>query len=85
MPFVLQIWMFTVPVVYSLDAVPERWRSLYLLDPIAGLIESFRRVVIGGSAPDFRVLAFCAAMVAISLPIGYAFFKSSEATMADVI
>ena len=85
MPFVLQIWMFTVPVVYSLEAVPERWRSWYLLDPIAGLIESFRRAVIGGAAPNFRVLAFCAALVALSLPIGYAFFKSSEATMTDVI
>ncbi|HEX3323311.1 MAG TPA: ABC transporter permease [Terriglobales bacterium] len=85
MPFVLQIWMFTVPVVYSLNAVPERWRSLYLLDPIAGLIEGFRRAVIGGAPPDFKVLGICAAVVAVTLPIGYAFFKSSEATMADVI
>lgn len=85
MPFLLQVWMFTVPVVYTLEAVPERWRSFYLLDPIAGLIDNFRRVVIGGSAPNFRILAFCAAMVAVTLPIGYAFFKSSEATMADVI
>lgn len=85
MPFFLQIWMFTVPVVYSLQAVPVRWRRLYLLDPAAGLIDSFRRVVIDGTAPDIRVLALSGAIVAASLPIAYAFFKSSEATMADVI
>ena len=85
MPFLLQVWMFTVPVVYSLQAVPVRLRGLYLLDPVAGLIDSFRRVVIDGAAPDFRTLAFCGAIVAASLPVAYAFFKSSEATMADVI
>jgi lipopolysaccharide transport system permease protein len=85
MPFLLQVWMFTVPVVYSLQAVPVRLRGLYLLDPVAGLIDSFRRVVIDGAAPDFRTLAFCGAIVAASLPLAYAFFKSSEATMADVI
>src|SRR5215831_11101429 len=40
MPFLMQVWMFTVPVVYSLQAVPVRLRSLYLLDPVAGLIDS---------------------------------------------
>src|ERR1700704_5008914 len=85
MPFLLQVWMFTVPVVYSLQAVPVRLRGLYLLDPVAGLIDSFRRVVIDGAAPDFRALAFRGAIVAASLPLAYAFFKSSEATMADLI
>lgn len=85
MPFLLQIWMFTVPVVYSLQAVPARYRTLYLLDPAAGLIESFRRVVINGVAPDLGTLAFCGSIVLASLPIAYAFFKSSESTMADVI
>src|ERR1700675_2522492 len=85
MPFLLQVWMFTVPVVYSLQAVPERFRDLYLLDPVAGLIEGFRQVVIRGTAPDFRTLASCAAIAIVSLPLAYAFFKSSEATMADLI
>jgi lipopolysaccharide transport system permease protein len=85
MPFLLQVWMFTVPVVYSLQSVPERFRSLYLLDPVAGLIEGFRLVVIHGTAPDFRTLALCGAVTILSLPLAYAFFKSSEATMADLI
>ena len=85
MPFLLQVWMFTVPVVYSLQAVPARLRTLYLLDPAAGLIDSFRHVVIGGTAPDFQTLAISGAIVVVCLPVAYAFFKSSEATMADVI
>jgi lipopolysaccharide transport system permease protein len=85
MPFLLQVWMFTVPVVYSLQSVPERFRALYLLDPVAGLIEGFRLAVIHGTAPDFHTLLSCGAVVVVSLPLAYAFFKSSEATMADLI
>lgn len=85
MPFLLQVWMFTVPVVYSLQSVPQRFRSLYLLDPVAGLIEGFRLVVIHGAAPNFRTMALSGAVTIVSLPLAYAFFKSSESTMADLI
>jgi lipopolysaccharide transport system permease protein len=85
MPFLLQVWMFTVPVVYSLQSVPQRFRSLYLLDPVAGLIEGFRLVVIHGAAPGFRAMALSGAVTIVSLPLAYAFFKSSESTMADLI
>jgi lipopolysaccharide transport system permease protein len=85
MPFLLQVWMFTVPVVYSLQSVPQRFRSLYLLDPVAGLIEGFRLMVIHGAAPDFRTMALSGAVTIVSLPLAYAFFKSSESTMADLI
>ncbi len=85
MPFVLQIWMFATPVVYSLQSVPLRFRKLYLFDPLAGLIENFRRVVVSGAKPDVATLAWSAAMTIICLAIAYAYFKSSEATMADVV
>jgi lipopolysaccharide transport system permease protein len=85
MPFVLQVWMFTVPVVYSLQSVPLRFRRLYLLDPAAGLIENFRMVVLGGAAPDAASLVTSGAITVLCLALAYAYFKSSEATMADVI
>lgn len=85
MPFLLQVWMFTVPVVYSLQSVPDKFRALYLLDPIAGLIESFRVCVIHGGSPDFRILALGTLIVFLSAPLAYAYFKSSESTMADII
>jgi lipopolysaccharide transport system permease protein len=85
MPFVLQVWMFATPVVYSLRSVPLRFRKLYLLDPLAGLIENFRRAVIFGEKPDAATLGWSAAMTIAALIVAYAYFKSSEATMADVI
>jgi lipopolysaccharide transport system permease protein len=85
MPILLQVWMFTLPVVYSLQSVPVRFRRLYLLDPIAGLIESFRMVVIHGVAPDFATLLTSGAITVVCLALAYAYFKSSEATMADII
>jgi lipopolysaccharide transport system permease protein len=85
MPFLLQVWMFTVPVVYSLQSVPVKFRSIYLLDPVSGLIDGFRNAVLHGGTPDFRTLALCFVVVLASMPLAYAYFKSSEATMADVI
>jgi lipopolysaccharide transport system permease protein len=85
MPFLLQVWMFTVPVVYSMQSVPAKFRSVYLLDPVSGLIEGFRVAVIQGGVPDFRTLLPCALIIVASAPLAYAYFKSSEATMADVI
>ncbi len=85
MPFVLQVWMFTVPVVYSLQSVPVRFRRLYLLDPAAGLIDNFRMVVLGGTAPNAASLLTSSAITILCLGLAYAYFKSSEATMADVI
>jgi lipopolysaccharide transport system permease protein len=85
MPFVMQVWMFAAPVVYSVESVPMRFRKLYLLDPVAGLIENFRRAVIYGSAPDIAVLASSAAITIAALVVAYAYFKSSEVLMADVV
>jgi lipopolysaccharide transport system permease protein len=85
MPFVLQIWMFATPVVYSLESVPPRFQQLIWLDPVAVAIENFRRVVIYGLAPDLRMLVVAAAMTLVALAIAYAYFKSTEAEMADII
>ena len=85
MPFVLQVWMFTVPVVYSLQSVPVRFRNLYLLDPVAGLIENFRMVVLHGTAPSAANLLASAAITILCFGLAYAYFKSAEATMADLI
>src|SRR5215213_1397234 len=84
-PLLLQLWMFSTPVVYPLSAVPQRFRSLYILNPLVGVIENFRRVVLQGVQPDFQSLAISAIVAAILLPLTYLFFKRVEATMADVI
>jgi homopolymeric O-antigen transport system permease protein len=85
MPLILQLWMFCAPVVYSYSDVPKRFRTLYMLDPMAGIVENFRRVIVQGWGADLRLLGVSAVAALILLPIGYMYFKHREATMADVI
>lgn len=85
MPLILQLWMFCAPVVYSYSDVPKRFRSLYILDPMAGIVENFRRVVIQGIGADLHLLGISALVAIVILPVGYMYFKHREATMADVI
>ena len=76
MPLVLQLWMFATPVVYPLSVVPESWRSLYVLNPMVGIIESFRRVILQGEPPDFHALAISAIVSMILLPAGVHLFQT---------
>jgi lipopolysaccharide transport system permease protein len=85
LPFVLQVWMFATPVVYSAQSVPARFRTLFLLDPVAGAIDSFRGVVIYGRSPDASRLVPAALVAVIAVALAYAYFKWSEAAMADVV
>lgn len=85
MPLLLQLWMFAVPVVYPLSAVPERFRGFYALNPLVGVIENFRRVMLQGIPPDLYSLGISALVAAVLLPAAYLYFKRVEATMADII
>jgi lipopolysaccharide transport system permease protein len=85
LPLVLQVWMFATPVIYPLSIVPVKWRSLYLLNPMAGIVESFRRVVLLGAQPELQALATSAVISAILLPAAFVYFKHVEATLADVV
>ena len=85
MPLLLQLWMFASPVVYPFSAVPQRLRGLYALNPMVGVIENFRRVMLQGTAPDFYSLGISVLVAAILLPAAYLYFKRVEATMADII
>lgn len=81
----LQIWMFASPVVYPLSAVPQRIRSFYELNPMVGIVENFRRVLVQGVGPDFWSLAISALSSIVLLGAGYIYFKRVEATIADIV
>jgi lipopolysaccharide transport system permease protein len=85
LPLLLQIGVFTAPIVYPLSAVSLRLQWLYLLNPVASLIENFRRVVLHGSGPDVGVLITSSAISLCCLVLAYGYFKATEATMADMI
>jgi lipopolysaccharide transport system permease protein len=83
--FLVQFWMFLSPVAYPTTLVPVRWRWLYGLNPMAGVIEGFRWSLTGkGQAPSL-LLAASAGAVIVVLVGGMAFFRKMEATIADVV
>jgi lipopolysaccharide transport system permease protein len=84
-PFLVQLWMFASPVAYPVSLVPERWRVLYSLNPMAGVIEGFRWALLGKESPDFEVIIISSMMVTTLLISGVVFFKHTERTFADVI
>ena len=85
MPLLLQVWMFATPVVYPLSAVPDRWLSLYMLNPMVGVIENFRRVLVHGTAPEFTSLGIAAAISLVLLMAAFLYFKRVESTVADIL
>jgi lipopolysaccharide transport system permease protein len=84
-PFVLQFWLFASPVAYPSRLVPQRWRGLYGLNPMAGVIEGFRWSLTGHGQPPGIMVAISAAMVLLLLVAGVAFFNKMEGTIADVV
>jgi len=84
-PFLLQFWMYASPVAYSISLIPEKWRLLYSLNPMAGVIEGFRWALLGKESPAFAVMALSAAIIAALLLGGIVFFKRMERTFADII
>jgi lipopolysaccharide transport system permease protein len=83
MPFVVQFWMFVSPVAYPSSMVPERWRWLYGLNPMAGVIDGFRWALTGHGQPPGPVMLASAAMVAVVLVGGLFFFQRMESAVAD--
>ncbi len=84
-PFLVQFWMFASPVAYPASLVPERWRWLYGLNPMAGVIEGFRWALTGQGQPPGLMLAASAAVVLALLFGGLIFFQRAEGTLADVV
>jgi len=84
-PLLLQIWMYATPIIYPTSLVPERYRLLYMCNPMAGVIDSFRRVILEGLPPDPRYLGIAAGVALVMFVFGYRWFKRAEMTFADVI
>ncbi len=84
-PFMIQFWMYASPVIYPVSLVPERWRLLYSLNPMVGVIEGFRWAMLGKAHPDFGVMAVSVLVVLVLLIAGLIYFKHMERTFADII
>ena len=85
LPFVTNLWLFASPVAYPASLVPERWRWLYGLNPVAGAIEGFRSALLGGGGMPLTLLAASSGMTLILLVGGLYYFARLERTFADVV
>jgi len=83
-PVLLQLWMYASPVVYPTSLVPARWQSIYRLNPLVGLIGSFRAVVLGAPI-DWSALAWSVGVIAVLLVYAAFVFRRMEARFADVV
>jgi lipopolysaccharide transport system permease protein len=84
-PFLIQLWLFITPIAYSSSLLQEPWRTLYGLNPMAGVVEGFRWALLDtDTAPS--AMTFVSAVVAIALFIsGIYYFRRMERTFADVV
>jgi lipopolysaccharide transport system permease protein len=84
-PFLTQIWMFATPVVYPSSLVPARYRVLYGLNPMAGVVDGFRWAMLGTRSPGWGPLAVSLLVMASMLVGGLYYFRRLERSFADLV
>jgi lipopolysaccharide transport system permease protein len=84
-PLVLQLWMYITPIIYPLNQVPDRFRNLYMLNPMASLIDGYRSITLLGQPPQWGYIAYSAALSIGLFLTSYLYFKAAEDKFADVI
>jgi lipopolysaccharide transport system permease protein len=83
--FMTQVWLFATPVVYPISLVPAKWRALYGLNPMAGVVDGFRYSLLGKVAAPGPIIWVSAGAVAALLLGGLLYFRRMESTFADVV
>jgi lipopolysaccharide transport system permease protein len=84
-PFLTQFWLFATPIAYPSSLLPEPWRTLYGINPMAGVVEGFRWVLLGSPNPP-GLMMIASALVSLAILLGGAYyFRRMEKTFADLI
>jgi len=81
----LQLWLYLTPVAYPLSAVPAEYRSWFLLNPLTGVVEGLRAVLVFGRAPEWGVVGVSAALITALFLGALLLFKKTDKYFADVI
>ena len=84
-PLLTQLWLFLTPVMYPLENVEGALRTLYLLNPMTGIVEMFRQILAYGEAPSLDLLLLAVVGALVMLVIGTWYFAATEERFADVI
>ena len=83
-PIAVQLWLFLTPVLYPLTKVPPHLRSLFRLNPMTGLVESFRDALVFGKSPNWGFLVPAIVGAVVMFVIGVWYFKETEPRFADL-
>ena len=84
-PFLVQMWLFATPIAYPSSLLSEPWRTVYGLNPMAGVVEGFRWALLGTGVAPGPMLAVSAAGALLFLAAGTLYFRRVERTFADVV
>lgn len=84
-PFFLQLLMYATPIIYPLNQIPDRWRDLYQLNPLVGILEGYRRILAQGEAPDLNLLWWSALGGVLILGVSLPVFRYMARYFADVL
>ncbi len=85
-PFIVQFGLFVSPIAFSTADVPEKWRSLYALNPLVGIIDGFRWSLLGGRAAlDVAAVGISIGVTAAVIVVGIWYFRRMESSFADLI
>jgi lipopolysaccharide transport system permease protein len=85
LPFLSQVWLYLTPVAYSSGIIPERWRMLYSLNPMTGVVEGFRWALLGTGSLAGSMVLVSIVMVLLLLFGGLVYFRRMEDDFADII
>jgi len=84
-PFLTQIWLFATPIAYPSSLLPEPWRTLYGINPMAGVVEGFRWALLGTMTAPGPIVIISSLMAIGLLISGAYYFRRMEKTFADVV
>lgn len=85
LPFLTQFWLFATPIAYPSSLLQEPWRTLYGINPMAGVVEGFRWALLGADTAPGPMIAISSLGAMILLISGALYFRNMEKTFADVI
>lgn len=84
-PLALQLWLYATPVIYPVSVIPASWRWLLRFNPMAPLIEGYRRTLLEGGWPDWGGVAWSGAAALLLAGLGFYIFKRTETWFADIL
>jgi lipopolysaccharide transport system permease protein len=82
---ILLLWMYITPVIFPADMVPEKYRFIFQLNPMAVIINAYRQVILGGGVPKYSSLIIATLLSFLVLLLGLSYFKNREKIFADNI